>query len=158
MSFKIAQFQVKNEIKNDILKNISDKQLVLIKISKGIKNKNVSWKEENEFSIDGKMYDVVRKIDKGDSIYCYCINDEKEESLFANLDEHVKINLNNANSKNSNLKNILKIMMQEYLYDINYIDFVSFESNVVSFSYVNVKARKLFEDIITPPPNQFSNF
>lgn len=42
-----------------------------------------TWEEENEFSFDGAMYDVVLQEVKGDVVVFHCVSDAHEDALIA---------------------------------------------------------------------------
>ncbi|HRH39627.1 MAG TPA: hypothetical protein PK760_14855, partial [Flavobacteriales bacterium] len=42
-----------------------------------------AWEEEDEFTYDGRLYDVVRTERTGDHIVFFCIPDEREDSIVA---------------------------------------------------------------------------
>ena len=39
------------------------------------------WEKNDEFDLDGHLYDVIKKEKRGDSLYIRCISDEKETEL-----------------------------------------------------------------------------
>jgi hypothetical protein len=47
--------------------------------------KEVSWVHEREFIYGGEMYDVVRKMSKGDSVFIACVHDHRETKLVKQL-------------------------------------------------------------------------
>ncbi|MBS1494099.1 MAG: hypothetical protein JST55_11335 [Bacteroidetes bacterium] len=55
--------------------------------------------DEEELNINGKMYDIARHEDHGDKIIFYCINDEKEEHLFAKLESFFDYKAKNTDGK-----------------------------------------------------------
>ena len=95
--FKIQQHQVRHEIKQQIKTGVPEAELVLLKISRSIKeNRNeFQWIHNHEFSYLGKMYDIVRQENHGETTWFYCICDEKETLLFTRLDEQVKKEMKN---------------------------------------------------------------
>jgi hypothetical protein len=52
--------------------------------------------DEHEVRVNNKMYDIAWTRISGDSIFVYCLHDEKEDTLFAFLEEIVASPLNNA--------------------------------------------------------------
>ena len=64
-----------------------------------------------EISFNGEMYDVKDKSLDGNYTIFHCLNDKKETKLIANLNDHVKndIDTNTPNKKQNNLfKNPIK--------------------------------------------------
>lgn len=47
--------------------------------------KEVRWVHEREFVYGGKMYDVVRQVIQGDSVYIACVHDHRETLLMKHL-------------------------------------------------------------------------
>jgi len=90
--FKIQQYQIRKEIKQRIKAGVPENELVLLKIPRALEEKpNPVFQRihEREFRYEGKMYDIVRREIHGDTTWYYCVSDEKETVLFANLDELV---------------------------------------------------------------------
>ena len=95
--------------------------------------------------------DVVRTIETKDSLYYFCVNDVQEESLFVNLDELVKNNLISFGQKNKSSKNILKVMLKDYLIDNSKICFKNYNETFV-YSFLNVKIEQIYLHTDSPPP------
>lgn len=90
MLFRVQQYQIRRDIKRQIMRGIPDEALCALSLSEA----NASeffWLEDDEFFYRGSMYDVVRKValSETEAVY-YCINDVLEEKLFAHLDLLVK--------------------------------------------------------------------
>jgi len=90
--FKLQQFQVRQHVKHHILSNLSDNELILIKLPANKRQEGTFpyhfW-DSDEFSYAGKMYDVVRQENHKNTIWYYCFPDEKETNILANLDTFV---------------------------------------------------------------------
>jgi hypothetical protein len=101
--FKIQQYEIRCEIKQRIKLGAPDHELVLIKIPKTLEEKprNIFQRiAEGEFRCGGNMYDIIRRETHGDTTWYYCLADEKEAQLFANMDELIKQDLSqNAKHK-----------------------------------------------------------
>lgn len=90
--FKIQQYQVRREIKQRIKAGVPEQELVLLKIPRNLEEQPSQLFQRihsGEFRYQGKMYDIVRQQEHGDTTWYYCVSDEKETVLFANLDELV---------------------------------------------------------------------
>ncbi len=90
---KIQQYGIRREIKQRITAGAPDQVLALIKIPKTLEEKSrhiFQRIDEGEFRYNGNMYDIVRQEAHGDTTWYYCLSDEKETQLFANLDDLVK--------------------------------------------------------------------
>lgn len=112
--FKIQQYQIRKEIKHLIKLGVPDNQLVHISISP--KNENqLEWMHSKEFRYKGTMYDIVKTELINDTTTLYhCVTDQQETKLFANLDEHVKKNMNSKNNGSNPIKNLFKFLSTLY--------------------------------------------
>ncbi len=109
--FKLQQHEIRQEIKQQIKAGIPEGELVLFKIPKTLASKTRSfWSiPEGELHYNGKRYDVVRQETHGDTIWYYCLADEKETRLFANLDEAVKHDMNQNPARQQKRERILQL-------------------------------------------------
>lgn len=91
--FKLQQLQVRNEVKHHLLSNLPDSELEIIKISRHEQSDSNSpfhfW-ESDEFSYSGKMYDVIRREDHGNTTWYYCFPDTRETHVLSQLNKFVK--------------------------------------------------------------------
>lgn len=91
--FTAQQYNIRTEIQQQIKAGVPVTDLVLFKILPTSSKKTHSiyqWIHESELRYDGNLYDVVCQEVHGDTTWYYCISDEKETQLFANLDKLVK--------------------------------------------------------------------
>lgn len=112
--FKIQQLLVIEEMKERIKQTLLPTELTLIRID--TKNHNeIEWENKNEFRYKGEMYDVVstKTCEDGQVAY-YCINDQKETTLFRNLDEQVKKNRDAGDKENNQAKVLLNLLSSIY--------------------------------------------
>ena len=87
-----------------LLKQMPDEALTKISINS---NNQIYWEEEGkEIRLNGHMYDVVREKSEKGNTYLLCISDEKEDGLFMELSDLIKINTeaNTTGKHNLNLK------------------------------------------------------
>ena len=122
-----------------------------------IKTKMHWFQEENEFRLDGKMYDIVQVETKGAETIYYCIDDVAEERLFANLDNLVKENLADEQSKHSKAaKNLHKSFSQIYIKSKNLtVPCISTEVQA-AYSAYQKNALGYTPEKLTPPPQGIS--
>ena len=107
--FKVQQIFIRREIKRQIKNGISDDELHVIKIPPD-KRGELKWKNDNEFSYQGSMFDIVRKeVLDDETIVYHCINDKEEAKLFANLDGLVHKSLGKDNPAKQTVKKIFKV-------------------------------------------------
>lgn len=150
--FKALQYQVRNEVKQKIKKNVPDDELVLITISVA-DNKSLTWTRPNiEFRYKGEMYDIVRQETKEDIILYYCIHDFKESKLFANLDEHVQRHIADNPQQRKKAENILKTVTKDYFFQLLIIShFPEVQQNLKYNKYLQAY-NSICLDVLTPPP------
>lgn len=155
--FKIKQYYVRQEIKHRIKQGVPDDELILITVTPAIQHKlewEFEWEDEKEFRYEGMMYDVVKTevIDETTIAY-YCISDEQETTLFANLDEQVKKNrdINNDNTENDSLEDMFKLLSDIYAQPQK--DNTTFiqPNATTTFEYVSHYSSHSL-DIASPPP------
>lgn len=107
------------------------------------------WIEENEFRLNGEMYDVIKQSEDEEYYYFYCYHDIKEEKI---TEEYYKKS-ENSTSEDKNINHIRNIRF-------NYISEAAVEIPVaIGFNSLEiplkVKSRlaSLFErEVPTPPP------
>jgi hypothetical protein len=81
--FELDKMMVKKEMRA----KISDASAVLVclKIEGGDENPSFQRINKKEFRFNGRLYDIVREVDKGGSKVIFCIPDSKEDRLFSGL-------------------------------------------------------------------------
>lgn len=151
--FKISQSEAKSEIKSKITQNLSTQELTAITLTK-TEIATVVWLEKNkEFYFKNKLYDVVKTTENNpNSTTFYCLSDEKEEALFANLDEHILRQLNkNDNNKNSTSKKLSNHVVKIYFLQSQDIHFhkMDIQNN---FSFLKLNYCSEFPETSSPPP------
>jgi hypothetical protein len=147
----------KQEASSKINDFIPDKDLEILSfhLSDITKNNSViQITEENEIKINGKLYDIYKKVYKKDSVYYYCLNDNNENILEQAFSSYIE-NKTQENSKNipihNILHNIIKVAIAPNLFDNNYYQSsIKFTINLVYL------LPQYFFDIPTPPPKSYS--
>ena len=122
--FKISQAEARKEIKSRIKLGLSTDELTIIIIDKS-KVENIQWLKKNkEFYYNNKLYDIVKvNGDSSSTTTFYCISDEKEAALFANLDAYVKAHITSKNKNNSPSKKLNDHVIKIYFTQSSVIDF-----------------------------------
>ena len=155
IAFKGVQYSVKKEIKRKLKNNVPEDELFIIRLTKSdiSKGKNgFKYIEANkEFTYNNKMFDIVRRETKGDSVIFHCINDVQEENILANIDFLVKENFCKSPATKKKASNSIKLIIKHALPKSD----IEFPSNCLSkllsekyFSTIF----PIFIDVISPPP------
>jgi hypothetical protein len=146
--FKIEQFQVKERVEREILKNIPEEELTIIIIPQD-KMDQIKWTEENkEFKYNGEMYDLVKSIKRGDTIHYYCYNDVQETKLITILDKLVK-----EQSDNSKTKTLQKQTHINYFFQRS-TSLLNSQISTITFNDIVIHYKSIKRDIIPPPPKE----
>jgi hypothetical protein len=150
--FKIHQYYIRKEIKAQIKAGVPKEALILLKIDKSLEADEFQRVEEDEIRYHGEMYDIVRQENHGDTTWYYCIWDEKESELFAQLDEQVdqQMNQNPEQQKQHELLN--RLLGTLYLSENKHHLFLSFISKIPNTSYYSFALKIWEETPPTPPP------
>jgi hypothetical protein len=111
LAFTFQQSGIKETVQ-DAFKEGETDDLLVLRISPA-EEKNMTWNGSEEFSLNGKMYDVAFSKREGNILYLYCYCDSKENQLFASLNLHVKNNIDFPGSR-KNSKNTLKNPLPNY--------------------------------------------
>jgi hypothetical protein len=95
--FELAKWEAKKIIKENIKTNKFEGVIEAI-----AENTCMSWEEKDqEFELNGQMYDVVKKEVQGKKIIYYCINDSKESNLLDVYNQWIHSDKTNTHQKNS---------------------------------------------------------
>lgn len=149
MAFILRQSEIKETVLNSIKESNSD-NLLLLNISKE-DQKNITWNGNDEFSLNGKMYDVAFSKREGNVLHLYCYSDLKEDHLFAALNSHIKDNIDNpVSGKNS--KDNLKNHLPDYLLDGTKNEFSFFVDTLRKEIKYSFSTLDIFIDKPSPPP------
>lgn len=151
--FEWEKFQLRQEIKEVIAQTSTKKELCELEFTFK-EMKNLTWFESREFKFQGRMYDVVKRIPTKNGVRFVCVNDSKEASLYAKLDQSTFANLNGS-SQNSPLKHWLKVLKTPFTADFYPANFTI--SKVIkkgkTVFYFNKENRSLVSiDSFSPPP------
>jgi hypothetical protein len=104
--FELDKLIVRKEMNARISGTSSN--LICLKIEKGEQNQSFHRLGDREIEYSGRLYDVFREIDKGDTILIFCIPDTKEEQLYAGLKR-----INHNNQRSSLWDHLVKIALAE---------------------------------------------
>lgn len=80
---------IKKEAKRQLTAGVEKSELVLLQLSVRDAETKLRWEHSREFEYQGRMYDVVEKRFKNDSVYYWCWWDHAETELNRKLDRLV---------------------------------------------------------------------
>lgn len=146
--------EIKREIKIKILKrNFSDSELISFTSSQ---LKNAEWLDNSEFSLDGKMYDVVKTALKNGEKIVYCLKDHRETYILPikNIAEFfLKKKEKNLCFKQEKLRENYKFQNLFHLNsEIEFLKSNTHNKNRISFFQIFVKT-DYFPSTHNPPQN-----
>jgi len=131
------------------IKSIPTNNLIKITINNKTKQ-SVRFTDKEEFIYNGKMYDIVRQKTEGNITIYYCLDDTKEDNLFANLNVSIKNNMD-SNPVKDRAQQILKKITIPLFYEDNNEHYLT-----ISCSYIHstnsINQNYTFLDVLTPPP------
>jgi hypothetical protein len=80
---------IRKEVKQTMIAGLNKSDLARLTFSKAEVEQELEWEHDHEFEYRGKMYDVVERQTKGDSITFWCWEDREETHLNQKLDRTV---------------------------------------------------------------------
>lgn len=147
---------LKENAQNKLSKSVSKSEIEIIKIIKSEIDSNSSDIEtagENEIRFHNKLYDVIKKIERGELIIYYCVADEPENLLEKLIQNNFEDE--NLNAHKKNVKNLFKSLITDVLiHDVFLSVYPNYEDQfnlVYLTSHLNHISK-----IFTPPP-QFNS-
>ena len=149
---RIQQHQIRREIVHQIKKGISEKELTSITVSSE-NEKELLWKDHEEFSYKGTMYDIVyvEILDKNTKVY-HCISDSQETNLIAKYNKELQKKRKDKNNRTNSVKTV------KFLQKINPLP----QKEEVALSKKSTQPKVVYQDnysplsleISSPPPKQ----
>jgi hypothetical protein len=87
--FHFSQRAIKREMKNYLSSHLQDAHITMFTFSLE-DQKDIGWEGDDEFTINGQMYDVIQKKKDGNKTVVYCVQDKKETALVQHFLRNVK--------------------------------------------------------------------
>lgn len=147
------QCNFKDEASKRINDFIPDSEMTLIKVPQGDYTvKGIEWTEDNEFEMNGEMYDVFKTENVNGDVYLYCLADKNEDRLNSAFSNFID------KCSKSTEKNIVKTILNLYLAlstpalapELTYSPVQNeFTDFVITYSSLY---ESVFPGINTPPP------
>jgi len=107
----------------------------------------LEWEEDDEFELNGEMYDVIEKKTQNGKLIIRCLNDKKETELIKNYE---KINKED-NSKNRTAL-LLKLLDNTSNSPVTIELFIKNILKPVKISLCSIAISSCYYDVLTPPP------
>lgn len=151
IAFKSVQYEIKSEVLSEIKQDINNKELTPVTINKN-NLQDIEWLESGEeMRYNDQLYDIVKSTETSSTITYYCIADTKEESLFTNLDEHIRTHIA-ANKPAQNQKTSVDKVIKLYFAIEQSIKFKDVSLNRVQFLQTNLIYSSTLLETDSPPP------
>ena len=116
--FLYSRYSHKRDVRNFLTQNISMESIELIKLSISQTldaSENFKRIENDEFILDRKLYDIFKEEIKSDTVYFYCLHDDKEEALFSKLGNYFHNNRINSQIPGINdLSQLINVLVTFY--------------------------------------------
>ena len=149
--FQVQQYKVKEDMREHInsedIRNATELRFSLADLTK------LKWEDENEFTFNGEMYDVIQKNESNGELILQCIKDKKETHLVNNYAKLSKETQGDPSSKNKStvlLKLITGIFIQTEQPVISLPSFIN-EKN--ENTLCDALSSRIKEILIPPPQN-----
>lgn len=151
--FEWEHYHIRKDIKRAMKHSVPENQLKNFEFTNK-EIKNLTWIKSNEFKLNGRYYDVIKRIPTKSGFHFKCIDDVQETALFQKLDESTAVNLNNSSSS-SPLKHWLKLLKTPFVSDFNFakiqIECFNFDDKLVLIQYNKQLKDQHQQKIFTPP-------
>ena len=150
--FKIQQHDIRKEIVHQIKQGISEKELTSITVSSENENQLI-WKDKEEFSYKGTMYDIVHVVILNENTKVYqCISDSQETNLIAKYNKELQKKRKDKNNRTNSVKTL------KFLEKINPIpqkEELAFSNKKIRPNFVyHENYASLSLEISSPPPKK----
>ncbi len=143
--FIVRLSAIRHEMR-ELLKQKPDEELTLLTLTREEFNK--SDRDDHEVSVNGKMYDIARIVEKNEMVLIYALHDEAEDNLLAFLNEMVERSSEDKKPVPSNLIQLLTLQ------------FVLVENKVPALAEATIKHKTPYNTFLpafisgieSPPP------
>jgi len=148
--YRLIQVEVRHTMKVKLEEQLPDDELSIISFAASEK---IHWvRKGKEFLHQGKMYDVVRKIDDGSQTVYYCIDDRKETQLVSMMEDMLKDNMKKDKNTSSNpMRVIISSFPTLYFYEDAQVFSIAGEMKLLPENY-SLKVLEGHIKNFSPPP------
>ena len=148
--YNIWLYSIKSDVKEQ-LKGEYEGEATIIRLPKNGDRPSLKWHESNEFEYRGQMYDVIKKEDRGDSIWYYCHWDKAETKLLNNLSEYVAGYLQ-QHPKEQKTSTLLSTYLDK-VFVLSHLAVALTGTKASLTTYLGtIDANSIFLDVDPPPP------
>ena len=150
--FEIERYHVRKDIKRAIKHSLPQNQYKQFNFTNK-EFKDLTWINDHEFKMNGRLYDVVKKNKSNVGFSVYCIDDIQETVLFAQLDEATTSNLNNQPEK-APIKSFVKLIKLAYIEpDFRFLSLQNIEvsERTIQFHYQLLFSEFKKQKLLQPP-------
>lgn len=142
----------KEAAREQLLKDIPENLLTKICTSD---NTAIQWEEEGkEFRLNGEMYDVVKMKYENGKTYVICINDEKEDEIFAAFEKVIESNIENS-SNQSKHHSTGKIVIPDWVLELQQDNPGNVNPSIIKREYLPYTSNLYYHfiEVNSPPPD-----
>lgn len=151
MVLKLKQWQVREEIEQQILVGMDKGELVELTFSLE-DSKKLDWEHEREFEFEGQSYDIVESEVKGDSITYFVWWDKVETKIKHQLAELVSMAMNDDEQNQENQEKIDHLFKTLYYSSDFTGEAESFISKSIKLNFLSNRYLSLAWAPPVPPP------
>lgn len=136
-------------VQHEITKKLNSGETVFEEITITLKANETFKDPGNEFSIDGKMYDVKSISFEGNKVHLIVIHDTEEESVLT----IIKNLINNTNSSKNPFSSQLNLLLSMvYFQELTDFVFSPSEKTLAEFPLYTESSFSADAEILSPPP------
>ncbi len=150
--FEIERYHVRKDIKRAIKHSLHQNEYKQFNFTNE-EFKELTWINDHEFKMNGRLYDVVKKNKNEFGYSVSCIDDIQETVLFAQLDEATTSNMNNQPEK-APFKSFIKLLEFAYIEpDFRFLSLqnIEFSERTIQFHYQSLYSEFKKQKLLLPP-------
>ena len=150
--FEIERYHLRKDIKRAIKYSLPQNEFKQFNFTNA-EFKELTWINDHEFKMNGRLYDVVKKNKSNVGFSVSCIDDIQETVLFAQLDEATVSNLNNQPEK-APLKSFIKLLKLAFIERNSAFlnpEEVGFQDRTIQFHFQTLFSEFKKQKLLQPP-------
>ena len=148
--FKFQQMGIHNEMERTIAASKKSSEINILKLS--YQEFQANKTSENEIRLNGKMYDIAKIEFENNFVIVHCINDTKEENLFASLAKFFSSPKNSTQQQDNSLpQQFVKFLSLNFL-QVEHSFANSLDFSETNFQHFQSSHSQVFLSSDFPPP------